>query len=107
MPTCANCHSKWSWKQTMKKMFTLDTGMNCPYSGERQYQTGKSKKKAGILNFLDLLPLLLNMFFDIPAAILLSSFTVLLFLIMSFDLFLINLISKEVSEMYAIERFIE
>jgi len=95
MPTCANCHSKWSWKQTVKKMFTLDTGMNCPYCGERQYQTGKSKKKAGILNFFVLLPLLLNIFFDIPAAILLSSFPVLFFLIMSLNPFLMNLSSKE------------
>src|SRR5699024_9487833 len=99
MPTCANDHSKWRWKQTMKKMFTLDTGMKCPYCAERQYQTGKSKKKAGILNFIVLLQLLLNMFFDISAAILLSSFPVLLFLIMSFNPFLINISSKEDSEM--------
>src|SRR5699024_5063827 len=91
----------------MKKMFNLDTGMNCPYCGERHYHTGKSKKKAGILNFLVLLPLLLNMFFDIPAAILLSSFPVLFFLFMSFVAFLINLCSNEDCEMCGLELFIE
>ncbi|TRM10781.1 hypothetical protein FH966_03085 [Lentibacillus cibarius] len=95
MPTCQNCHNKWSWKQTMKKMFTLDTGMNCPYCGERQYQTRKSRKNAGLLNFFILLPLLLNIFFDIPAAILLSSFPVLFFLVMSLNPVLMHLSSKE------------
>src|SRR5699024_8131287 len=82
-PICKNCHNKWSWGQTFKRMFTLDTGMNCPYCEEKQYQTRKSKKKTGVLNFLVPLPLLLNLLFDFPPGILLSSFPILFFLIMS------------------------
>src|SRR5699024_12750817 len=99
MAISENIDCKLSWNVTMNIMNTFDTEMNCHYCWERQYQTGKSKKNVGILNFLVILPLLLNMFFDIPAAMLLSSFPVLFFLIMSFNPFLINLSSKEDSEM--------
>lgn len=95
MPICKNCHNKWSWGQTFKRMFTLDTGMNCPYCEEKQYQTRKSKKKTGVLNFLVPLPLLLNLLFDFPPGILLSSFPILFFLIMSLHPFLIHLSNRE------------
>ncbi|MBR7794498.1 hypothetical protein GT022_00385 [Agaribacter marinus] len=95
MPICQKCNNKWSWKQTLKKMFTLDTGMTCPYCREKQYLTQKSKKKAGLLNFFVPLPLLFNIFFDIPGIILLRLFPVLFFLIMSLHPFLIRLSNIE------------
>ncbi|GAB4074747.1 hypothetical protein GCM10028778_22500 [Barrientosiimonas marina] len=95
MPTCENCHNTWSWKQTMKKMFTLDPGMNCPYCGERQYQTRKSKNKAGFLNAFVFLPIFLNIFFDIPAAILISLFLVLTSLVISLHPVVMHLSNKE------------
>src|SRR5699024_11417124 len=95
MPICKNCHNKWNWNQTFKSMFTLDTGMNCPYCEEKQYQTRKSKKKTGVLNFLVPLPLLLNLLFDLPLGILLSSFPILFFLLISLTPFLIHLSNRE------------
>lgn len=95
MPTCENCHNKWSWKQTIRKMFTLDTTLICPYCGERQYQTRKSKKKASILNLLVLSPLLLDIFFDVSVAILLSLFPILFIIIVSFNPSLMHLSNKE------------
>jgi CXXC-20-CXXC protein len=95
MPICKNCQNKWNWKQTMRKMFTLDTAMICPYCGEKQYQTRKSKRKSAFLNALVTLPLLLNILFEIPGVILLSLFPVLFFLIMSLNPFLIHLSNKE------------
>ncbi|MFC4024676.1 TIGR04104 family putative zinc finger protein [Oceanobacillus longus] len=71
MPTCENCHNKWNWRQTIKKSFTLDPGMTCPYCGKTQYQTQKSRTKSALLNAIILLPLLINIFFDIPGIILL------------------------------------
>ncbi len=79
----------------MRKMFTLDTAMICPYCGEKQYQTRKSKRKSAFLNALVTLPLLLNILFEIPGVILLSLFPVLFFLIMSLNPFLIHLSNKE------------
>lgn len=30
MPTCHNCKSEWTWKQTVKSLFRL----KCPYCGK-------------------------------------------------------------------------
>jgi CXXC-20-CXXC protein len=44
MPVCQNCNQTWSWKQTSASSFTLDTGMVCPYCGEKQYETTSTKR---------------------------------------------------------------
>lgn len=95
MPTCQNCHRNWTWKQTIKSIFTLDSAMPCPYCEKRQFQTRKSKKRLGLLNLLVLLPLLLNVFLNIPVLILLSLFPLLFILIMSFNPFLMQLSNEE------------
>ncbi|MGM0896539.1 MAG: TIGR04104 family putative zinc finger protein [Bacillota bacterium] len=77
MPICHNCHKQWSWKQTVKKMFTLDTGMICPYCGKKQFLTTQSKKRAGLVNFLTPLVMLLGVLLD------LSSITILMLIIAS------------------------
>lgn len=95
MPTCENCHSKWGWKQTVKKTFTLNPGMTCPYCGEKQYQTQKSKKVNAYLTPIVLIPLLLNIFFDIPRPILFGLFLILFVTTLLIFPFLIKLSSKE------------
>ncbi|MDR4889763.1 hypothetical protein RGU12_19910 [Fredinandcohnia sp. QZ13] len=44
MPTCQKCKNKWSWKQTFKKSFTFTNAMTCPYCGEKQYITARTRK---------------------------------------------------------------
>lgn len=44
-----NCHSKWSWKQTLQKSITLMPSVTCPYCNEKQYQTRKSKVTNSLL----------------------------------------------------------
>ncbi|WP_100009818.1 TIGR04104 family putative zinc finger protein [Lentibacillus sediminis] len=95
MPICENCGGKWSWKQTVKKSFTLDTGMECPHCGKKQYQTVKSKKRSAPLLFIVTLPLLLNLLFDIPGVVLLSLFPVIFVVLMSTYSFLMELSDKE------------
>lgn len=95
IPTCENCHNKWSWKQTIKKTFTLDPAMTCPYCGKKQYQTQKSKTKSSFFNAIILLPLLINAIFDLPGILLLSLFPVLFVLIMSFSPFFVEISSRE------------
>ncbi|WP_404335342.1 TIGR04104 family putative zinc finger protein [Planococcus rifietoensis] len=65
MPICQNCHKQWSWKQTVKKMFTLDTSMICPHCGKKQLLTTQSKKRAGLLNFLTPLAMLFGVLFNL------------------------------------------
>lgn len=95
MPNCVNCHNKWNWKQTIKITTTLNPVMTCPYCGEKQYQTQKSKTKIGFLTTIVLLPLLLQPFFDIPGAFLLSLFPILAVIVILLYPFLIELSSKE------------
>ena len=95
MPICENCNNKWSWKQTIKKTTTLNPAMICPYCEEKQYQTQKSKNKSSIFNTIILLPLLLQIFFDIPRAILLSLFPILFILVMLLYPFLVKISSRE------------
>ncbi|MFC4560194.1 TIGR04104 family putative zinc finger protein [Virgibacillus kekensis] len=54
MPTCQNCDQKWSWEQTCKKSFTLDTRMTCPYCGVKQYASLRTRKKTTLITLTTL-----------------------------------------------------
>lgn len=96
MPTCENCNKKWSWKQTIKKTTTLNPAMACPYCGETQYQTQKSKMKIGFLTPIVLLPPpLIQIFFDTPETVLLSLFPILFVIVLLLYPFLVELSSRE------------
>jgi len=95
MPICENCTNKWSWKQTIKKTTTLNPAMICPYCEEKQYQTQKSKMKISYLTPIVLLPLLIQMFFDVSRTVLFSLFPALLIVVLLLYPFLVKLSSKE------------
>ena len=69
--------------------------MTCPYCGEKQYQTQKSKTKIGLLTTIVLLPLVFQIFFDMPGAFLLSLFPILTVIVILLYPFLIKLSSRE------------
>src|SRR5690625_7214214 len=46
MPICQNCKQPWTWLVTIKNMFRL----KCPYCGEKQYQSARSKRIASFVN---------------------------------------------------------
>src|SRR5690625_7868770 len=94
MPVCTNCHKKWSWKQTVKKTNSLYPKMTCPLCGAAQYHSRKSLRRGAFLNLMILLPLLIQLFFDVPCIILLSLFSVLALFFFIFLLFSTELISK-------------
>ena len=95
MPTCTHCQTKWTWKQTIKKSFTLSTKLVCPVCGKSQYIAGKSRKKMGSLNMLILLPMLLNVITPIsPLAALALMFTLFL-AVMAYMPFLTELSAEE------------
>lgn len=83
MPICQKCQQKWSWFETIKRSFTLDQKVTCPKCGETQYFTYQSKVRGASLNFLVLLPLLINLFFDIPGTIVLCLFPIMFILTLS------------------------
>lgn len=94
MPTCTNCHNKWSWKQTFKKMMTMKSEMICPYCGEKQYQSKKSRTIAPFLNVIILLPLLIKLMFDVSKVLTLSLIPILGICIMLLYPFVVRLTSK-------------
>lgn len=95
MPTCQQCHRKWNWKQTFKNMWTLSNRLSCPYCQEIQYQTQRSKSQGALLNMVVLLPLLLNIFFQLPPVLLLSLFPVIVSIVLLLNPFLIKLSNTE------------
>ena len=95
MPICTSCKNKWSWKQTVKKTTTLNPEMSCPYCGEKQYQSKRSKTTAPFLGLIVLLPLLIQSFFDVPVVILLSLIPLLAVIVFILYPFLIELSSEE------------
>ncbi|GAB3056518.1 TIGR04104 family putative zinc finger protein [Virgibacillus ainsalahensis] len=73
----------------------MDPAMSCPYCEEKQYQTQKSKTKAPFLSQIVLLPLLIQIFFDVPGIVLLSLIPVLAVIVFLLYPFLIELSCKE------------
>src|SRR5690625_6789173 len=94
MPICTNCNNKWSWKQTFKKIMTMSSEMLCPYCGEKQYQSKKSRIIAPFLNLIILLPLLIQTLFDVSKVLTLSLIPFLAGSIFLLYPFLVRLSSK-------------
>ncbi|WP_088006932.1 TIGR04104 family putative zinc finger protein [Indiicoccus explosivorum] len=84
MPKCTNCHHRWTWKETLKSSFTLDTGMECPYCGSKQYLTRKSRKRITGFGLIGLLPLVLTAFFDFSLGTLVGLFFLILITLLIF-----------------------
>lgn len=51
MPICQNCHHTWTWKETFKRSFTFDGGMECPYCKKMQYYSARFRKISSIIPF--------------------------------------------------------
>ncbi|WP_117149533.1 TIGR04104 family putative zinc finger protein [Paraliobacillus zengyii] len=94
MPTCKNCNKEWSWKQTFKKMFTLDIAMKCPHCGKKQYYTKRARKRSTAIVFITPFMFLLNMF-GISLFLSIGIFLVYCILILVIYPFLIELSNKE------------
>ncbi|WP_058307179.1 TIGR04104 family putative zinc finger protein [Gracilibacillus massiliensis] len=65
MPRCEHCQQQWTFKQSIKKSFTLVAGMSCPYCETDQYLTKKARRKTSMLNFLPAPSLLLPSIFGL------------------------------------------
>ncbi len=95
MPICTNCKNKWSWKQTVKKITTLNHEMFCPYCGEKQYRSNTSKNIIPFIVPIMLLPVFIKIFFDVPIVILFSLIPLLAVIIFILFPFSIKLSSEK------------
>lgn len=64
MPTCQSCQTTWSYKETMKAMWTLDPVKTCPHCGARQHISKKGRQRSILVTLFVPLVLLGNIFFD-------------------------------------------
>ena len=95
MPVCQNCEQKWTWKQTVKKSFTLDTAMPCPHCDQKQYITSKSRKRGAPLTMIIPFLIFIPYFFDITLLIAISLYVVVGIGVMLIHPFLIELSNQE------------
>jgi len=98
MPTCQNCHQKWTWKQTLKRAtITFAGGMTCPYCKEKQYMSTASRKKAGI--YYAVFPILiiipLNVFFDLSIGTAVILAIILIVIMLGINPFMVELSNEE------------
>ncbi|WP_257348342.1 TIGR04104 family putative zinc finger protein [Pseudalkalibacillus decolorationis] len=80
MPICQNCNSKWTWKETIARMFLIRK-IKCPFCKQKQYLSAKARNN---LSLLGILPL--------PLGIPLNSFGAPLLLIILIEVFLFSLV---------------
>ena len=97
MPTCQHCGKEWKWKQTLKKMFTMDSGMKCPYCHEKQYMKTKTKRRNKLSLIVVPIIILLSILFNIPVSLTFYLLIGILILIIGFYPFLIELSNVEES----------
>ncbi|WP_221563373.1 TIGR04104 family putative zinc finger protein [Alkalihalobacillus sp. TS-13] len=57
MPTCQNCYQEWTWRQTFRKQFRFTNKMTCPYCGEIQFISAKTRRN--MVGYVVLIPLFL------------------------------------------------
>ncbi|MFS0750080.1 TIGR04104 family putative zinc finger protein [Oceanobacillus sp. 1P07AA] len=88
MPECQKCGENWTWKQTIKKSFTLDTRMICPYCHETQFISKRSRKRSSAFTFLIPLVLLLNIFWHPTLWTIVIMLLVLIILMVSYPYWL-------------------
>lgn len=78
MPTCQNCHTKWTWSQTFKKQFNLMGEMTCPYCDEKQYYSARIRKASGVIPFIIITVIMLgNLIFGPSVIALIALFLIL------------------------------
>lgn len=64
MTYCTECQTEWTFKDKAEMYKTLDTSRKCPYCGEIQYVSLKSKRQGSILTFLFIFAMFIPAFFN-------------------------------------------
>lgn len=95
MPICQHCQKRWSWKLALKRSFTLNPYMICPYCGAKQYMTKRARNRSLAFNFIPPLFILLPLLFDVSLWITISFIVGSGLLILCFYPFMIELSNEE------------
>jgi len=91
MPICQNCNKKWTWIQTVKRMFRL----KCPYCGSKQYEAAPSRKTGSLFILLMLLPLPISILLDLSISVTLILSVIVALIMISLYPFVLKLSNEE------------
>ncbi len=69
MATCQQCHTKWTWKDTFSSMFTVKKFNNCPYCGNKQTVTRRSRNNLALIPSIVALVWLPLIAFGVPYSV--------------------------------------
>ncbi len=94
MPECQNCHTKWTWTDTMKIGFK--NSRSCPHCGEKQYVSPKSQQKQLPIYFFPMILLLsANAMFDLSSLVFLSIGALFILIVIVTTPYTIRLTNKQ------------
>ncbi|MBM7553486.1 TIGR04104 family putative zinc finger protein [Thalassobacillus pellis] len=65
MPVCDSCKQEWSWKETMSGSLMWKSKAKCPYCGEEQYMTAKSKRQSSMMSLIPVVPMSITIQFGL------------------------------------------
>lgn len=91
MPKCQNCGAKWTWGQTVCRLFTLGDSLTCPHCRQEQFLTAGARKKTGVSVFAAPLIMFISVAFGIDPFASLALFALSFLVIMGISPFFIEL----------------
>lgn len=95
MSSCTECQTEWTFKEKAKMYKSLSASKECPYCGEKQFVSLKSKRQGSMLNFLLIFALIVPVFFNIPLVPHIILATVVLIIVLYLQIYLIKLAGRE------------
>ncbi|PYZ96510.1 hypothetical protein CR205_12390 [Alteribacter lacisalsi] len=93
MPECRNCGQRWTWRQTMRRSLgSMNDGVTCLHCEGTQYVTRKSRIKGALClgAIIIPIPIVRNMFPDLPDWTFVSLMAALMVLFISLYPYLIS-----------------
>lgn len=92
MPTCQNCHTEWTWLETLKNIFSL----TCPHCKTKQYQSASSKKQSMVMNVVFIVIIFFkNVLLDVSLGVEIGIITLLFLLLIGTLPFYLQLANEE------------
>lgn len=95
MPVCDNCKKKWTWRETVFSKLMLSSKAACPYCGEKQYASAKTRKRGGFMVFSVIIPMFFVSLFNLSMLFYIIFGIIIFMVVMGLSPFYYELSSKE------------
>lgn len=95
MARCTKCQMECTFKDKARTLKTLDGSAKCPYCGEKQHISLKSKRQGSMLSMVVPLAMFVPIFFDTPIMIHIAIGLIAVVIVILLQISLIELSRKE------------